>query len=204
MIETFVLLGICAAAGLFYFLDRKVLAGKVIKIKKFSMPADEFFRKALSVILFGLFMPHLFGKELISRQYGLDGNGDPDSPLLPGSIYPLFDSPSLTVWIVILKWLTMMMIGVNILLPFFKKKEADDFASFFSPIILILNIVFLKQQAVSIIGRVDFTHWQTVIYCCLLVLIGGISCSKLVDTIVSKDFSSILPRLGKLGLYILF
>ena len=204
MIETFVLLGILVAAVAFYFLDRKVLAGKMIRIKKFSIPADELFRKALSVILFLLFMPHLFGKEMLSRQYGLDGNGDPDYPLLPGSVYPLFDSPSLTVWIVILKWLTMMMIAVNILLPFFKKREADDFAALFSPIILILNVIFLKPLSVSIVGTVDFTHWQIIVYCCLLALIGGISISKLIDTIVRKDFVDIGRRLGKLGLFILF
>ncbi len=203
MVEVLVSIGICAAAALFIFLDKKVLAGKVIKFKSKSIQADDFFRKSLAVILFAIFIPHLFGFERISRQNGLDGNGDPDNPLLPGSIYPLFSSPSLTVWIVILKWLTMMMIGVHILLPFFKKKEADDFSALFTPVLLVLNVIFLRPLSVSIIATVDFTHWQTIIYCILLVWIGGMSGRQLFEFIYQKDFSHILPRLAKMCLYIL-
>ena len=203
MVELLIALSICFSTALFSFLSDKVLAGKEIKIKKFNMPADVFFKKALSIVLFFLFVPHIFGFELISRQIGLDGRGDPEA-LVYDPIYPLFDSATVTILILILKWLSMLTFSVAVVHPFFKKKESQDYISFFAPIVLILNIIFLKQISISIVGKVDYSSWQMIVYCAMLALTGGITGEELFRFIWKKDFQKVAKRLGKAGIFLLF
>ena len=73
-----------------YFLNRR-LKNKTIKIGKKEFVADVTLRKILSVLLFLIYMPHLFTLEVISDQIGLSGG---------------FYSPVALVFLMLLKWLT--------------------------------------------------------------------------------------------------
>ena len=223
-----------AFAVLFRFAGKK-LDGKKLIIKKHTFDIGDLFFKALSVILFLLFMlPFIFyegakkahgarrGTE--QNQIGLTAPTTPDPDISTRNYYMF--APAQTVLIALLKWFTLMMTAVLIVMPFFKKREAKDFSVFVAPVITILNVIFFRQIAKTIIyypdnlgvwedkypgsglfdsnPDVNLFHWRIIIYACLIALMGAISFERLLRFIMEKDFTELKKRFGKLALFVLF
>ncbi len=179
---------ILAALGVYYL--NTLLKDKSFLLKGKELKGDEIVRKSLSILLFFVYMPHLFTLEAISDQIGLNGGGY---------------SPVALVFLMILKWLTYFGTAVCILLPFFNNQRAKDFATFLVPITIVFNFIFFKQIVVSILGRVDYYHWKIIIYAIITVLVAAISGERLIEFCVEKGFNNrqLSKRIGQLGIYFL-
>ena len=185
MNQAILAIGSAGTAFLFRFIG-KLLEGKEKTIKGKTFALKDVFFKGLSLLLFVLYMPHLFAMEEISNYIGLN-NG-------------LF-SPAVTVLVVLLKWVTYLSTAILVMAPFFpNKKNSQDFTAFFVPLILLLNCIFFKQIVVSICGKADWYNWHIIIYSILIALMGGISGEKLIQYIKEKDFDGIVKRLLKAAL----
>ncbi len=184
------LLGVCSAGGAVgtYFLGR-ACKEKQIKIFKRQIRLVDFIKQVLALLLFVVYIPHLFGKEIISEQVGLSG----------GTLF----SPFGYVGMCLLDWLTTILTVFAIISPFFPKQEAKDFRSFLSLPILLANIILIKPVAVSIHGVADMTHWRTIVFAINVVLMSMICGASFIEAIVAKDFENIGKRLGKSALSIL-
>lgn len=157
------------------------LKGKTFNVKNLIL-------QALSIILFIIYMPHLFTREVITNQIGLQ-NG-------------LFDSNT-TILLVILRWLVYLTNAILIVMPFFDKKEPQYYSAFFAPIFIVLNWVFFKELCITISGTIDLNK-QNVIYAIVMALNTVISFNKLFDFILQRDFGKIHVKLLKGFLYGLF
>jgi len=197
MNEAILFCGIVLFSLLFRYVGSK-LDKKQLTIKKHKLNAGSVFFKALSVVLFLLYMPELFVKESIAYQIGLTG-------IEMGMLLPY--SPVQTVFLGILKWLTMLAVGATITMPFFDKQEAKDFSTFAAPVIILLNIIFFRAVADSILYQANATyslyHWRIVVHACVIALMGAISFERLIRFILEKDNKDIARRLGRVGLFIL-
>ena len=184
------LLGVCSAGGAVgtYFLGR-AYKEKQIKFFKRQVRLVDFIKQVLALLLFVAYMPHLFGKEVISEQVGLSS----------GVLF----SPFGYVGLCLLDWLTTILTAFTIVSPFFSKKEAKDFRSFLSIPILLANIIFIQPIAVSIHGVADMTHWRTIVFAINVALMSMICGASFIEAIVAKDFENIGKRLGKSALSML-
>ncbi len=174
------ILGLCTAfgAGGFNFLTKKVNGN--VKAGKHSLPASEFIKKLLSILLFVIYVPYMFMMEEVSKQIGLS-----DGIL----------SPIVTVLLVGLKWLTYFSIATCIIVPFFKKKSLNDYVSYVVPIIVLLNVVFLSQWSTLVTGTVSYFDIRIILYSTSVAICGIISVSKLIDEILKKELKSLPKRL---------
>lgn len=205
MYESLMSIGACLLGVGIFFLG-KVLKTRQFNILKKQFEARDFMLKALSVLLFFLFMPYLFQKESIAYQIGL--NYDAVRAAEPRTTYLFLGfAPVSMVFLTILKWLTLLMIAVTILLPFFKKREAHDFTIFISPIIFLFNCIFFKPIAQTIVyspSGFAADNWRIIHFACLMAFTGAISIERLVRFIAEKDFANIGRRLLNLLVFVLF
>lgn len=182
----------------------KKLDDKKLNIKGRETSAANLFFKILSVALFFLYMPQLFMREAIATEVGLSPAAN-EAAYITAARIPY--SPAPLALLAILKWLTNLTVANLVMLPFFEKKDAEDFAAFFAPIIVVLNCVFFRPIIVTILYSpthpVSFYHWRAVIYACVIALCGAISFERLIRTIAARDFAGIGKRLGRAGLYLL-
>ncbi len=177
-------LGFAASAFLIWFIGR-FMKGE-ITIRKKTYARKDLFLRGLSVLLFLLYTPYLFSLEVVSDQVGLSGG---------------VNAPVVTVLTGLLKWLTYFTLAATMALSFFEKKSLDDFAAIIAPVVLLLNAIFLKPVAVSIVGSADYFHWQIVLYAIALSLAFGLTGARTIELIAKKDFSAFFKRLGKAGLW---
>lgn len=180
------IIGMCGAGVLSGVLTQK-LHGEV-RILKRTMDWRKFVLCAFSVVLFLTYMPYLFSLEEISNQIGITTGTQ---------------AAGITVWLVILKWLSYFSLAACIMQPFFNKKNLNDFTALFVPIVLILNGIFLKPYTIFVTNKVAFYDYRIIIYTVCLGLMACISGSALMKMIAEKDFSQIAKRIGKALLFML-
>ena len=182
----------------------KILDNKKLNIKGKEYSTQGIYYKALSIALFLLYMPQLFMRESIALQWGLSQSANASGYVSP---YFLPFSPTQTTLLAILKWMTNFMVANLVMLPFFEKKDSEDFAAFVAPIIVVLNCVFFRPIITTILyapgTTVSLYHWRAVVDACVIALCGAISFDKLIRVCVECDFKGMGKRLGKLGLYFL-
>ena len=182
----------------------RVLDNKQLKIKGKEYSAQGIFYKALSVALFLLYMPQLFMREAIADQVGLTAAVD-ELPYITALRMPY--SPAATALVAILKWMTNFMVANLVMMPFFDKKDSEDFAAFVAPIVVVLNCVFFRPIITTILyvpgTTTSLYHWRAVVYACVIGLSGAIAFEKLIRVVMTRDFKGIGKRLGKMGLYFL-
>lgn len=182
----------------------KVLDKKQLKIKGKEFPMQDLFYKALSVLLFLVYMPQLFMRESISMQVGLTAAVD-ELPYITAQRMPY--SPTVTALVAILKWMTNFMIANLVMMPFFNKKDSEDFAAFFAPIVVVLNCIFFRPVITTMLYVPGVSHslyhWRVVVYACVIGLSGAIAFEKLIRVVMTRDFKGMGKRLGKMGLYFL-
>ena len=182
----------------------RVLDNKQLNIKGKEYSAQGIFYKALSVALFLLYMPQLFMREAIADQVGLTAAVD-ELPYITALRMPY--SPAATALVAILKWMTNFMVANLVMMPFFDKKDSEDFAAFVAPIVVVLNCVFFRPIITTILyvpgTTTSLYHWRAVVYACVIGLSGAIAFEKLIRVVMTRDFKGIGKRLGKMGLYFL-
>ena len=181
-----IILTVCSILGAIsiYFLT-KACKDKRITIFKQQRYLSDVILQGLAVLLFCLFFPHVWCKEVIRSQIGLDGS--------------LF-SPLGYSAISVLDWLTTIAIAFAVVSPFFNKREAKDFLAFWSIPIVLANIIFIEPVAVSILGEVDMSSWRMIVYQGVIIVLAMICGSSLIKTVAEKDFDGIVKRLLKSGL----
>ena len=206
MNEAILFCGTLLFAFAFRLIGRK-LDDKKLNIKGKEFVASDFFFKALSVALFLLYMPELFVRETVAEQvgpgeeilYSLEG-------YVLGGVHLPYNTVQ-TVFLALLKWLTMLTIAVTVTLPFFDKRESKDFAIFVAPVVILLNAIFFRPVVTSMIYapevETSLYHWRAVVHACVIALTGAISFERLIRFVWQRDFEGLAKRLGKLGLYVL-
>ena len=182
MIHAIILTILSVAAAFGVWALCKKCGDKQIPFPKRKISLSALLKRILGVLLFCLYMPHLFEKEVIYEQVGLQGD------LFPAAVYVL---------LAVLDWLTVLTIALAIFSPFYEKKEAKDYLAFIATPILLLNAVFIQPITISILGSADMLHWRTFVYEGIVLVATAICGSSMLDTLFKKDFANLKQRLGK-------
>lgn len=98
---------------------------------------------------------------------------------------------------IILRWLTMYSVLFCILAPWYKIRIVDNFVSLFTPIIIVLNIIFLNLTLTGYIGVAALTAdtltgnalLRVVEFIAEIGIMGGMSIYYLFRKIATKDFN---------------
>ena len=177
----------CSVGGAFgtYYAD-KALQDKKITVFKRQLGLAGLVSRILALLLFFLYIPHLFGLEVVTKQLGLEGE--------------LFSKAGY-ILVTVLEWITTLTLGAVILLPFFPKKTLHDYCAFFAPVVMLLNIVFLRATVLSILGVKDMLHWRTFVWEGILLLISAISGKELLAKIKEKEFEGLGKRMGNTAIF---
>ena len=197
MNESILALGTVGFGVLFFFVN-KWLKGKTLSVKTKQYDMDNLLFRLLSALLFVLYIPHLFTLDALSYMT-LNLNEATVGHLIPSA----FSAVS-TVFLLILRWLTAMLLGTTVLLPFYNKRSAKDFVAFVGPVLILFNIIFFRTIITSYIGSWQPYHWRSVVYACLVAFAGALSIRQLLEIVVAKEWQGIGKRLGQVGIYILF
>lgn len=204
MNEAILFCGIVLFAIGFRYLGSK-LDNKQFLIMKKELNAGDVFFKALSVALFLLYMPELFMRETVAWQIGLKETYYLNGVLIGGAHLPY--TATATAFLGILKWLTLLTVAVTVTLPFFDKRDAKDYAIFVAPVVILLNVIFFRPVATSIVyvpgEELNLYHWRVVVHACIIALMGAIVFDRLIRFFLEKDYKDLGRRFGRLGLYIL-
>ncbi len=187
MINAILLTILCALCAYGAWALSKKCGDKYIKLFKREVSLSYFFKRGLAVVLFALYMPHLFGKEVIYEQVGLKGE--------------LF-KPFVYAGLGLLDWFTTLALALAIVAPFFTKKEARDALAFFATPVLLLNALAIQPITVSILGEADMLHWRTFVYEGIVLVAATISGWSLLEIVEKKEFENGKKRLGKAALFI--
>ena len=177
----YILLGLTVLVGIAFNLISRLISKKTVSFKGKKRNAKTLLLQGLSILLFFLYLPHLFSNEVISHKVGLQD---------------WFFAPNQIIWLMILKWLIYLTTAVSIMTPFFGKKEPVYYSIFITPIAVILNAVFFEQIVMTITGETIITK-QIIIYALNMLVIGVISIDRIIDFICEKDFSKIYIKILK-------
>lgn len=118
---------------------------------------DEKMLKVLGVIVFIGYSLQLWYRLPLDRTVALRGG-------------PL--SPFMTVVVVIVRWLTGALALVGISSPFFKSKSFKNIMIFISPFVLLLNLIFFKQNNIAYFGEQSLFFTEARFYAILAMLIA--------------------------------
>ena len=178
------------------FFLRKSLQDKKIKWFKKERKFPAWLMQVFGILLFAVYMPHLFALEQISlKETGQVG--------LQGELF----TPVGYVLVAMLDWLTTLTVALCVLAPFFPKREVKEFCATFGLGVVLLNIVALRPTVLSILGTKDMLHWRTLVFEGVLVCTAIICGNLLGDILQNKDFESLGKRILKAarcgGLYAL-
>ena len=181
----YIMLTVSIVLSLLLTFGLNALKNKSITVKGKTFNLKNLILQALSVALFFIYIPHLFTREAITSQIGLQVG--------------MFDAPT-TVFLVILRWLLYLTNAIIIVMPFFNKKAPVYYSVFFAPIFVVLNWVFFKELCFTIAGT-DVLNNILIIYTIIMVLNGVIVFNRVFDFILEKDFSKIHKKLLSGALY---
>ena len=172
MNEILLVAGICIGGGLTGFLANASI--KPVRVFKREFAFKDLLMRGLAALLFIAYLPYLFSMEQMSNQIGLhDG---------------VF-SPLVTVLMAILKWLTYFSFAACMIAPFYNKKDARAFITFFVPVILLINGIVFKSVAIYATGGANYYDYRAVWYAICLCLAGCIAGEALYTKIREKDFA---------------
>ena len=139
MNEILLTAGICIGGGLTGYLANASI--KPVRLFKREFAFRDLLMRGLAALLFIAYLPYLFSMEEMSNQIGLhDG---------------VF-TPTVTALMAILRWLTYFSFAACIITPFFNKKDARAFITFFVPVILLMNGIVFKGVAIYATGGAHY------------------------------------------------
>ncbi len=153
----------------------------IFLVRKFENKS-QLILKILGVVFLGLYF-----SRLLNRMDVIDSVVNLETTMLP--------KPML-VFLVILRWLTLVSVIFTILTPFFPKvKTLKNLQAFFTPFIVILNIVFFKENVISFEGVANYTGFKAIQFAFEVGLMGVFSANYLYQKIAKKDWKNIKEEL---------
>ncbi|MFA5561968.1 MAG: ATP-binding cassette domain-containing protein [Eubacteriales bacterium] len=184
--NTYIVLACILGAALLWQLALRLWARKCpARISEYQEKAS----KGLSVALFFVYVLFLFIQDNFR-----------DVRAMQGSLY----DTRLTVWLLVLRWLTVLSGALCIIAPFFEKRSAQDFLAFVPPFVVAANILSLDYTLNSAVGTTKLTTPYALLLLAQLVLISLIWMHHFARAVRKKPQNP-LQRAGKvLGLVLLY
>lgn len=163
MIYAFIILGIIGLSFLLLFLNKKQLAKTT---------------KVFALVFFAVFLTRWLSTDAITSVVGAT------------SEHGLM-SPAMLVLISILRWATVagvLIVGIS---AFFEIKTLKNLASFYLPIVVVLNICLFGYNMIAIQGvNFSFSHWRAIQFAVEIAMMGAYGAWHLYKKISSKDFEN--------------
>lgn len=143
--------------------------------------------KVLGITLFFVYIVRLFSRDAIDSVFNLLLI-DIDTPINSSDTWIM--GVFMSIFIVILRWLTISSIVFLIVNPFFKLKNVRIISSFFVLIVGLLNLIFFNQNLIMMIGEIDYSSYRSIEFMIETSLLIGISTVNIYAYI--KEFG--LPK----------
>lgn len=128
--------------------------------------------KTLAVILFAVYLVRLYSHDAITRSFNLL-LVDIETPINAYDTW--LTGVSMSVFMICLRWFTVLSLIFLIIRPFFKLKNVSIIAGYFALFIGILNLIFFKQNILMFLGEINLTHYRSVQFLVEVALILAMS-----------------------------
>jgi len=128
--------------------------------------------RILSVLLFLTFLVNLFARYQIDNTFNLLLT-DIDTPIDPYQTW-LFGA-SMSIFMIILRWFTTVIFVFIIIQPFIKLKTPTLISGYFGLVIAVLNLIFLKQNIIMMLGEAQLTHYRSLFFILQISLMATMS-----------------------------
>jgi ABC-2 type transport system ATP-binding protein len=148
--------------------------------------------KGMAVLLFAIYMIRLFSSDAVNTTFNLLLI-DIETPINAYDTW--LAGVSISVFMIFLRWATILSIIFLILTPFFKLKTVSLISAFLAFFIAILNVVFFKQNILMFLGEIDLTNYRSIQFLVEVSLVLAMSLTNI--TIYLKDYS--LPKFRDIG-----
>ncbi len=142
--------------------------------------------KVVAVVLFIVYMFRLFSYDLIDQTFNLFRIGQSgDLPVDPS----WFFTPVKTFFIIMLRWLTVLLIAFGIVGPYFKQPSLKFILGVFGTGIVFLNILFFKSHIIGFLGpnNVDFYSFRGIQFMIETTVLGTLTLLTLYDVLKNKS-----------------
>ncbi|MDY0024337.1 MAG: YwaF family protein [Candidatus Izemoplasmatales bacterium] len=169
----YILLGLVTVAALLFAILYKDFEKK-LKINKI-----------LAVSLFLIYLVRLFLKDKIYNVFNVLLY-DIETPI-DSTLTWLF-SPGMTVFIIILRWLTVVSMLWLVIMPFNKTKEFKYLGAVVGSLVGILNFLFFKENLIAFTGIAEIWSFRSIQFMLENSLILFIGLSVLINLISKKEF----------------
>lgn len=139
--------------------------------------------KILVISLFFVYMIRLFSNDTSNSVFNLlliditTPINSPDTWILGRSI---------SIFMVFLRWFTVLTIIYLILNPFYKLKTIKIVSTFIAPIIVILNIIFFKENIMLFISEVNYLNYRSIQFMVEIILMGSLVGLNIIDFYKSR------------------
>lgn len=102
-----------------------------------------------------------------------------------------FFTKTMTVFMVILRALSLSAVLIVTINPFFKVKTLKNLTAFFGILIYIPNLIFLKQNLIAFQGVLfSYTNYRAILFSFELALLGMFAIYYLYEKFATKDFKN--------------
>jgi ABC-2 type transport system ATP-binding protein len=115
--------------------------------------------KVFAILLFSTYMVRLFSQDAITSAFNLLLI-DIETPINAYDTW--LTGVSMSIFMVFLRWTTILSLIFLILNPFFKLKNVSIIASFFALILGILNVIFFKQNILMFLGEINLMNYRSI------------------------------------------
>ena len=161
--------------------------------------------QVLAFILFCLYLSQLYAAYQIDGDPTLESNTSWWVLWVTYERMPVAQAKSLFVFMIFLRWITIVLVGLAVVTPFFKGNTCKAILAFVGPVVGVLNFIFLQYnfRAWDFFYTFDpaksngvYTTWRAVVFIIEIILLIGISLFYIMEIIFQKDFRKInLKRL---------
>ncbi|MFA6800939.1 MAG: hypothetical protein WCR19_02380, partial [Acholeplasmataceae bacterium] len=184
----FILLIAALCIGIFYFLN---------KYKKINIT---YTLKILSIILFSVYLGRLFSDDVFNQTFNLL-LVDIDTQV--NSMGTWMFSVGMSLWLLMLRWLTVAIILYAILAPYFKIKRVNVTVAFLGTVISLFNIIFFKQNLIAFTGEVQYLSYRSIQFAIESIILFVISIIQLYNWAKSHKTINYKEVLKILGIFII-
>ncbi|MFA7560645.1 MAG: ATP-binding cassette domain-containing protein [Candidatus Izemoplasmatales bacterium] len=156
--------------------------------------------KTFSVVLFLVYMIRLFSSDAIDNTFNLL-LVDIETPINAYDTWIL--SVPLSIFMIFLRWFSVLSILFLILKPFFKIKSIEIITSVFTLIIGVLNLIFFKENLYLFIEEANYLHYRSIQFFIEIALIIAISIVNLLAYIKTSIFPKFKDIAYSLGVFLI-
>ncbi|MFA7075791.1 MAG: hypothetical protein WC152_03880, partial [Candidatus Izemoplasmatales bacterium] len=141
-------------------------------------------KKVLAIILFLVYLIRLFSSDSINSVFNVLLY-DIETPINSETTW-LF-SPGMTIFIIILRWLTLVSLLWVIIHPYIKGKEIKVVGSVLAVLVGTLNFLFFKQHLIAFEGVYSIWSFRSIQYLVETGLLLILGIYILSDIIINKE-----------------